>query len=63
LREPGVLPFEPLYIDVSEDAPWDPRSPVLRDKLTSLAAPLHGKPKDELSSDDRRGRRRFWPFR
>ena len=45
LTQPGSLPDEPFYIDVSGDAPWDPGEPVFRDKVTSLAAPVHGKPK------------------
>ena len=63
LTQPGVLAVEPLYIDVSDDAPWDVRSLVFRDKLTSLAAPIHAKTKDELAGEDQRERRRFWPFR
>jgi WD40 repeat protein len=59
LTEPGSLPAEPLYIDVSDDAPWDDRGPVFREKVTSLAAPIHGKPKDQLASDDLREQRRF----
>ena len=59
LTEPGSLPAEPLYLDVSGDAPWDYRSPVFRDKVTALAAPIHGKPKDQLASDDLREQRRF----
>src|SRR6202044_9936 len=55
----GSLPAEPLYIDVSEDAPWDFHSPVFREKVTALAAPIHGKPKDQLASDDLREQRRF----
>ncbi|MGH3959796.1 WD40 repeat domain-containing protein, partial [Mycobacterium sp.] len=59
LTEPGSLPFEPLYIDVSGDAPWDIRALAFRDKVASLAAPIHGKPKDHLTSDDLREQRRF----
>ena len=59
LTEPGVLPVEPLFIDVSDDAPWDYRAATFREKLTSLAAPIHGKPKDQLASDDLREQRRF----
>jgi WD40 repeat protein len=55
----GSLSAEPLYIDVSDDAPWDVRDRTFRDKLTSLAAPVHGKPKDELTGDDVREQRRF----
>jgi WD40 repeat protein len=55
----GSLPAEPLYIDVSEDAPWDVRDRTFRDKLTSLAAPIHGKDKDQLTGDDVREQRRF----
>jgi hypothetical protein len=59
LRVPGSLPVEPLFIDVSADAPWDFRGPVFREKITALAAPIHGKPKDQLASDDLREQRRF----
>ncbi|MFE7720478.1 toll/interleukin-1 receptor domain-containing protein [Nocardia rhizosphaerihabitans] len=59
LTEPGVLPTEPLYVDVSEDAPWDPRAPMFREKVTDLAAPIHGKPKYELASEDLREQNRF----
>ena len=59
LTEPGSLPAEPLFIDVSADAPWDYRAPVFREKVTALAAPIHGKPKDQLASDDLREQRRF----
>jgi WD40 repeat protein len=59
LSEPGSLRAEPLYIDVSEDEPWDVRDRTFRDKLTSLAAPIHGKPKDQLAGDDVREQRRF----
>lgn len=58
-REPGVLPTEPLFVDVSTDAPWDDYTPAFRDKLTNLAAPIHGKSKYELASDDLREQRRF----
>jgi WD40 repeat protein len=59
LTQPGSLPVEPLYIDVSGDAPWELSSLVFRDKVTSLAAPIHGKPKDDLTGDDLREQRRF----
>ena len=59
LTEPGVLAAEPLYVDVGEDAPWDPRAPMFREKVTDLAAPIHGKPKYELASEDLREQRRF----
>ena len=49
--EPGVLPAEPLYVDVSGDAPWDPHVPTFRDKVTDLAAPIHGKSKYELVNE------------
>ncbi|MBP1823164.1 PQQ-binding-like beta-propeller repeat protein [Mycobacterium sp. OAE908] len=59
LKVPGSLRAEPLYIDVSGDSPWDLRSLSFRDKVTALAAPIHGKPKDQLEGDDQRERRRF----
>ncbi len=59
LTQPGVLDAQPLTIDVADDAPWDPHSAALRDKLTTLAAPIHGQTPDELASLDRRELRRF----
>ena len=59
LTQPDVLPTEPLYVDVSDDAPWDPAAALFREKLTDLAAPIHGKPKYQLASDDLREQRRF----
>lgn len=63
LATPGALPGHPVYLDVSGDAPWDLHSPVFREKITALAAPVHGKPKDQLASDDLRERRRFRQLR
>ena len=59
LTRPGVLATEPLYVDVSENAPWDPAEPMFREKVTDLAAPIHGKPKYELASEDLREQRNF----
>ena len=52
LTEPGALAAEPLWVDVSDDAPWDPEAKLFREKLTDLAAPIHGKPKSDLASED-----------
>jgi hypothetical protein len=59
LTQPGVLAAEPLHVDVSGDTPWDPQAPTFRDKVTELAAPVHGKSKYELASEDVREQRRF----
>jgi WD40 repeat protein len=59
LTRPGVLVAEPIFVDVSGDAPWDAHAPAFRDKVTDLAAPIHGKSKYELSSADVREQRRF----
>lgn len=59
LTQPGALTTEPFYVDVTEDAPWDPRAPMFREKVTDLAAPIHGKPKYELASEDLREQHRF----
>ena len=59
LTQPGALPAEPFYVDVSDDAPWDPDAPLFREKVTDLAAPIHGKPKSELASEDLREQRRI----
>src|ERR1700737_2479272 len=58
LTQPGVLPSEPLSVAVNDDSPWDPAPALFREKVTDLAAPIHGKPKYELASDDLRERRR-----
>jgi hypothetical protein len=63
LTEPGVALVEPLLIDVQADGPWDPRVPTLREKLTALAAPIHGKSTDQLAQDDRREQRRWQRLR
>ena len=36
-----------------------PPQPMFREKVTDLAAPIHGKPKYELASEDLREQRRF----
>jgi WD40 repeat protein len=63
LAQPGVLPTEPLYVDVSGDEPWDDHSPVFREKVIDLAAPIHGIPKSQLAGDDVREQRRFRRWR
>ncbi|WP_423489112.1 toll/interleukin-1 receptor domain-containing protein [Mycobacteroides sp. PCS013] len=63
LATPDALGTEPIYIDVSQDNPWDIQNPVFRDKLTDIAAPIHGKPKYELASEDLREQQRFRRFR
>ena len=40
----GSLPTEPLYVDVSDDAPWDVSDKVFREKVTDLAAPIPANP-------------------
>ena len=59
LTRPGTFMAEPLYVDVSSDGPWDLDSASFRDKVATLAAPIHGKSKYELASDDVREQRRF----
>jgi WD40 repeat protein len=59
LRESGVLATEPIYVDVSGDSPWDFDEPRFRDRVTELAAPIHGKSKYDLASDDKREQHRF----
>jgi WD40 repeat protein len=60
LTVPGVLPGEPFFLDVSGDGPpWSASSAGFRDKMTALAAPMHGKPKDQLAGDDLREYRKL----
>ncbi|MDT5242926.1 MAG: hypothetical protein QOD36_302, partial [Mycobacterium sp.] len=33
LTRPAVLASQPFYVDVSEDAPWDPGAPIFREKV------------------------------
>ena len=35
LTQPGALATEPLYVDVSDDAPWDPGAAAFREKVTT----------------------------
>ena len=63
LTELGSLPIEPVHIDVTGDEPWDDRIPVFRDKVTTLAAAVHGKTKDQLIAEDVRAQRRFRQLR
>ncbi len=58
LTRPGVLPAQPFYVDVGGDAPWDPRAPGFRERVTDLAAPIQGREKAELASEDIRQQRR-----
>ncbi|MDT2006704.1 hypothetical protein FXW78_22665 [Rhodococcus opacus] len=39
LTEPGALTTEPFYVDVSDDAPWDPAAPLFREKVTDPGCP------------------------
>ena len=55
----GAFRFEPFYVDLS----WAHQEQFLhdarfRDAILDLAAPLHGRPKDELDSEDLRQHRR-----
>jgi WD40 repeat protein len=59
LVRPGSLDTQPLYVDVSDDDPWDPSTPLFREKLIDLAAPIHVKDKSDLADDDVRELRRF----
>ena len=59
LLRSGTLPTQPFYVDVSGDSPWDSADVVFRERVTDLAAPMHGKPKSELAGDDVREQRRF----
>lgn len=45
LTQPGSLPFEPLYIDVSGDAPWDIRALAFRDKVARWPPRFTASPK------------------
>lgn len=59
LARPGALQTQPFYVDISGDAPFDAKSPVFREKVTDLAAPIHGKEKSALAGDDLREQRRM----
>lgn len=63
LVTPDALGDEPIYIDVSEDDPWDANNAIFRDKITDIAAPIHGKTKYELASEDLKEQQRFRRFR
>jgi WD40 repeat protein len=55
----GAFHLEPLYVDLSwAHQPQFLRDARFRDAILDLAAPLHGRPKDELDSEDLRQHRR-----
>ncbi|MGW4434962.1 toll/interleukin-1 receptor domain-containing protein, partial [Streptomyces sp. NPDC004596] len=62
----GFFEAEPRWVDLrwmGEDHPGDLRDPRFRACIADLAAPLHGRPKDELIGEDISQRRRFRRFR
>jgi WD40 repeat protein len=59
----GKLHDEPLYLDLRWARTAEQlslRHPKFRDAVADLAAPLHGRPKDELIGEDIRQYRRTW---
>jgi WD40 repeat protein len=59
----GKLRDEPLYLDLRWARTAEQlslRHPKFRDAVADLAAPLHGRPKDELIGEDIRQYRRTW---
>lgn len=62
----GFFEAEPRWVDLrwmGEDHPGELRDPRFRACIADLAAPLHGRPKDELIGEDITQRRRFRRFR
>ncbi len=62
----GLFGEEPRWVDLrwmNEDHTGDLRDPQFRKCVADLAAPLHGRPKDELIGEDITQRRRFQHFR
>jgi hypothetical protein len=59
LTEPGAVATEPVYVDVSDDSPWDAQEHTFRDKVGDIAATIHGKSKAVIVGDDARELRRF----
>ncbi len=59
LTEPNAFASEPLYIDLRQAGSSQLDSMFLRERITELAAPIHGKSKTELFSEDARELRRF----
>ena len=58
----GAYASEPLYVDLRwarSAALLSMRDARFRDAVLTLAAPLHGRPKDELDSEEIRQQRRF----
>ena len=59
LTQPGVLPPSRCTSTSAMTRRGTRNAPMFREKVTDLAAPIHGKPKYELASDDVREQRRF----
>src|SRR5690606_33608311 len=65
-RRSGHFNTEPRWVDLrwmSEEHSAGLRDPRFREAVADLAAPLHGRPKDELIGEDVSQRRRFRRFR
>lgn len=58
MKEPDVFPHEPLFVDLRDLATLGARSPLVRERMVSLAAPVHGKEKRELFDSEVRDWRR-----
>jgi WD40 repeat protein len=57
----GVFGAEPRHLDLrwaQTDTDLDLRNPRFRDAIADLAAPMHGRPKDDLAGEDVRQHRR-----
>ena len=66
LTEPDVFKSVPLFVDLRFTQSIDHvglDNAALRDAIITLAAPLHGRSKDELGGDDQRELRRFRRYR
>ncbi len=66
LSDAGVFTSEPLYVDLTNlqsDRERELSNPLFRDRMLTLAAPLHGISKDALGGDDQRELKRFRRYR
>lgn len=48
MKTPGAFPHEPLFIDLRQLSAVKPTSPLMREQMVAIAAPIHGVDKRDL---------------
>jgi hypothetical protein len=63
LTQTYVFTTQPLFVELGDDIRPELSDAAFRDRVTTIAAPIHGVPKEALASEDRRELRRYRRWR